>query len=148
MAVKVVVGADHNGFYLRQELLAWLKREGYDVLDVGDDKLDPADDFPLFAERVASGVLQAGPDGRGIIICGSGQGVCMAANRRRGIRAALGYNEESAEVSRTDDNANVLCLPARMLSAQAALNIVRVFLKTDFSAAPRFIRRLRQLDEL
>src|SRR5437870_1296956 len=99
--MKIYVGADHGGYSLRQELIAYLKDSGYDVVDEGDKELKPDDDFPQFAGRVASAVLASDDsDARGIIICRNGQGVCIAANRFKGVRAALGYNFKAAQSTR------------------------------------------------
>lgn len=147
--MKIYIGADHNGYYLRETLVAYLKKAGYAVQDVGDEQLDPADDFPVFAKRVVTALLVSDdPGARGILLCGSGQGMCMAANRHKGIRAALGYDLESVRSARNDDDSNVLCLPAHTLEKAQLLSLVETWLQTDFAGAPRFIRRLRELDEL
>jgi ribose 5-phosphate isomerase B len=147
--MKVYVGADHNGFFLKQKLMDYLRKSGYDAVDDGNEKLDPADDFPVFAERAVKDVLSSDdPDPRSILICGSGQGMCMAANRFKGIRAAVGYDHESVRASRNDDNTNILCLPARTLAQDAAYDLVDTFLKTPYAAADRFNRRLNELDKL
>lgn len=147
--MKIYVGADHQGFHLRNTLLSYLKRAGYEVVNEGDLKMDPDDDYPVFVARVAHDLL-SGDDknARGILICGSGQGMCMAANRYKGIRACLGYDHESVRSARNDDDANVLCLPAKILKDDTANVIVEVFLNTEFAAAPRYIRRIREMDEL
>lgn len=147
--MKVFVGADHNGFHLRNSVIEYLKRAGYEVQDDGDTKLDPEDDYPVFATKVAKDVLGSDdPDARGILLCGSGQGMCMAANRFRGIRAALGYDDKSIRASRNDDDANVLCLPANFVD-KSQLNVqVETFLNTKFAGATRFSRRIQELDEL
>jgi ribose 5-phosphate isomerase B len=147
--MKVYIGADHNGFALKGTLIAWLDQAGFEVVDEGDTKLRLDDDFPQFAGRVVSAVLASDDsDPRGILICGSGQGMCMAANRFKGIRASLCWDTSEARTSRNDDNANVLCLPARVIADGKAESIVRVWLNTPFAAAPRFIRRLKELDKL
>jgi len=147
--MKIYVGADHNGFHDKAALVDHLKRLGYDVADDGDAQMDPEDDYPIFAEKVAKDVLGSGDaDARGILLCGSGQGVCMAANRFKGIRAALGYDVESVRSSRNDDDANVLCLPARTLDADGVNQLAEIFLKTPFAAAERFVRRIHELDGL
>lgn len=145
--MKVFVGADHNGYQLKEVLEAYLKRAGFDVVDDGNVALEPADDFPEFAAKAAKDVLSHGSNARAILLCGSGQGMCMAANRYKGIRAALGYDDESVRSSRNDDDANVLCLPARSLSEKDVTNLAELFLKTPFAAAPRFKRRIRQMDD-
>lgn len=147
--MKIYIGADHNGFQLRQSLIDYLKRAGYDVIDDGDEKLDPVDDFPIFAQKVVKDILGSDDhDARGILICGSGQGMCMAANRFKGIRALLGYDHESVRSARNDDNANVLCLPVSVLKKDTNHILIETFLSTPFAAAPRFVRRTKELDDL
>lgn len=145
--MKVFIGADHNGFELKKEVHSCLLGKGHEVIDKGDTEFNKDDDFPVYAARVASEVL-AHEGSVGILICGSGQGVCMAANRFKGIRAALAWNEESAVESRHDDDANILCLPARQLDVDQAHEIVHTWLDTRFSGAARFRRRNAELDEL
>jgi ribose 5-phosphate isomerase B len=147
--MKIYIGADHNGFALKRQLADQLTRGGYDVVDEGDEAFRPEDDFPQFAERVVW-AMQAStdPDTRGILICGSGQGMCMAANRFNGIRASLVWDVEEARAARNDDDSNVICLPGRTLVAQSALQIVEKWLVTPFAGAPRFKRRIAELDRL
>ena len=147
--MKIFVGSDHNGYFLRGELVKYLERAGYDVIDEGDSKPDPQDDFPVFAEKAVNAVLTSDDkDPRAILICGSGQGMCMAANRFKGIRAALGYDRESVRAARNDDDANVLCLAANTLKRDEANVLVETFLSTPFAGAARFKRRIAQLDDL
>jgi ribose 5-phosphate isomerase B len=147
--MKIYIGADHNGFALKRQLADQLTRGGYDVVDEGDEAFRPEDDFPQFAERVVR-AMQAStdPDTRGILICGSGQGMCMAANRFNGIRASLVWDVEEARAARNDDDSNIICLPGRTLVAQSALQIVEKWLVTPFAGAPRFKRRIAELDRL
>lgn len=146
--MKVYIGADHNGFHLRNSLITYLQRAGYEVQDEGDEKLDPEDDFPVFASKLVKDVLAEGPEARGVLLCGSGQGMCMAANRFRGIRACLGYDLPTIRASRNDDDANVLCLPANTLDPDQLNVFVETFLNTHFAAAPRFQRRIQELDAM
>lgn len=147
--MKIYIGADHNGFELKNKLIDYLKRGGYDVVDEGGTGQQPDDDFPEFADKVVKAMAaDADYDVRGILICGSGQGVCMAANRFKGIRAALGYDQEAARSSRNDDDSNVLCIGARTTEYDASLGIVHTWLLTPFAGAPRFKRRIQQIDEL
>ncbi len=147
--MKIIVGADHNGLRLKRNLIEYLVRAGYNVQDDGNDILDPNDDFPFFAKKVVSDVLSCDdPDSKGILICGSGQGMNMAANRFNGIRSCLGYDRESVRSARNDDDSNVLCLPARVLEKDEAKIIVETWINTKFSAAPRYIRRIKELDDL
>lgn len=147
--MKIYLGADHNGFEYKGELAKLLRKLGHDVVDQGDKSLKTEDDYPQFAGRVASAVLASDDDEpRGILICGSGQGMCIAANRFKGIRAALCWSAAEARAARNDDDANVLCLAARYTSIDEAVGIVETFLATSFAGAPRFSRRIKQLDEL
>lgn len=145
--MKIFIGADHNGFELKKQVHAQLLEAGHEVIDKGDVKFDKDDDFPMYAARVATEVL-ANDGSVGILICGSGQGVCMAANRFKGIRASLCWNEESAHEARHDDDSNILCLPAQLVTADKAREIVDEWLSTDFAGAARFRRRNAQLDKL
>lgn len=147
--MKVYVGADHRGFQLRRKLIDYLKSAGYEVIDDGDEQLDPADDYPVFAGRVVADMLASDDDDpRGILICGSGQGMCIAANRYKGIRACLGYRRESIQSARNDDDCNVLCMPANEVSEGDAKVFAETFLSIPFSEAPRHVRRRQELDRL
>lgn len=147
--MKVFIGSDHNGFRLKEKVFAYLAKRGVDVEDVGGKELDPKDDFPEFAARACIKVLGK-DDARAILLCGSGQGMAMASNRFRGIRACVVWDEYEAKITRNDNDSNVLCLPARALEddEQGWQNIVDIWLKSPFAGAPRFVRRNRQLDEL
>lgn len=147
--MKIYIGTDHNGFALKNSLVMYLKRAGYDVVDAGGERLDPQDDFPVFAAKVVKDMLTSeDKEPRGILLCGSGQGMCMAANRFKGIRAALGYDRESVRSARNDDDANVLCLPARHLEHDTANMLVETFLNTPFSHVGKYQRRIQEIDEL
>lgn len=147
--MKIYLGSDHNGYFLRTALAKYLRSAGYDVVDEGDEKPDPQDDFPLFAQKAVTHMLTCDDDEpRAILICGSGQGMVMAANRYKGIRAALGYDRQSIRAARSDDDANVLALPANQVDREEANILVETFLNVPFADAPRFRRRIAQLDEL
>lgn len=147
--MKIYLGADHNGFDLKEHLEKFLDLSGHEIVDAGDVKRDPDDDFPQFAGRAVSMLLgDTDPDARAILICGSGQGMCMAANRFKGIRACLCWNLTEARSARNDDDANVLCLSARSLEKRDAEAIVTTWLATPFAGAPRYKRRIQQLDSL
>jgi ribose 5-phosphate isomerase B len=147
--MRVFVGADHAGFQLKAIVVAHLSKMGHDVEDDGDRQLDPADDYPQFAYMVTTKVLgDEDNDARGILICGSGQGMCIAANRVRGIRAALCWSEDIARETRNDNDSNVLCVPARIISEGKALHIIDVWLQTPFSGAPRHVRRIKEIEEI
>lgn len=143
------MGADHNGFALKAKLTEQLQKAGYTVIDEGDDHVEPDDDFPQFAERTVR-AMQASSDKdvRGILICGSGQGMCMAANRFKGIRASLAWDTVEARAARNDDDSNILCLPARYMNEDMAITIAEAWLNTPFAGATRFKRRIEELDRL
>lgn len=146
--MQVIVGADHRGFYLKQQLVDYLNNGNYEVIDEGDDRLNLDDDFPVFAQKAVHKLLQSSDaDARAILLCGSGQGMCMAANRFKGVRACLGYDTSSARSSRNDDNANVLCVPAdNFKNSKKLFSLIDVFLQTPFSDSPRFKRRIQEID--
>jgi len=145
--MKVYIGSDHNGFKLRAPLVSYLQKQGYEVVDDSTGELNPDDDYPVFARKVTADMLASSDnEARGILICGSGQGMCMAANRFKGIRAALGYDRESVRAARNDDDANILCLAVRSLEAEGGHDLVDTFLRTPFAAAPRFTRRIQEMD--
>lgn len=149
--MTIYLGADHQGYYLKEKLFAYLAKHGYEVEDVGGQELDPADDFPEFAQLAATKVIgDTGKDPRAILICGGGQGMAMAANRFRGIRAAVIWDPYEAKMTRHDNDSNVLCLPSRVVEDDEALwkGIVETWLNTPFGAAARFKRRNAQIDEL
>ncbi len=147
--MKLFIGADHNGFEFKQQVADFLRRSGHEVIDEGDVKLTPDDDFPEFASRTVSAMLgSTETDPRGILICGSGQGMCIAANRFKGIRACLCLDAAEARIARNDDDCNILCLPARLMSAAQAEPIITAWINTPFAEAPRFKRRIQQLDTL
>lgn len=150
--MKIFLGADHQGFHLKEKVEAYLAKRSYDVEDVGNDTLDPADDFPQFAQMAALKVLgeKEADDPRAILICGGGQGMAMAANRFRGIRASVIWDGYEARMTRVDNDSNILCLPARLLDDDAELwqDIIDTWLMTSFAAAPRFKRRNEELDEI
>jgi ribose 5-phosphate isomerase B len=148
--MKVFIGADHNGYDLKSKVTNYLRKKGIDVIDEGDEQRDPDDDFPVFAKRVTSAVLGSQDnDPRGILICGSGQGMAIAANREKGIRAGLGYSVNAAKSTRNDEDSNVLALPSEILTKDSQWQeVVDAWISTPFANAPRFKRRNKQLDEI
>ncbi len=147
MKPTIYLGADHAGWQLKEDIEAFLKEEGYAVVDMGNEHLVGDDDYPDFGHAVAKRVV-TDPDGRGIVLCGNAQGICIVANKVRGVRAATGFNEDVARTSRTDDHSNVLCLPGRFLKPDEARAIVKTWLETPFSGEDRHVRRLKKLEEI
>lgn len=147
--MKIYISSDHNGFAYKNQLITYLTHSGHEVIDCGGTSLDPADDFPLQTAQAMSALLADDTkDARGMLICGSGQGVCMAANRFKGIRASLCWNLEEARLARNDDDSNVLCLSASQTSFEDTKAIVTTWLATPFAGAERFVRRNKQLDQI
>ncbi len=149
--MKIYLGADHQGFAMKEAVFAYLVKRGYEVEDVGDKELDPNDDFPQFAQLAALKILgDEEPDPRAILLCGGGQGMCMAANRFRGIRASVIWDAYEAKMTRNDNDSNILCLPSRVLQNEEKIwqDIIDTWLTTPFAAAPRYKRRNAQIDEL
>ncbi len=140
----IYIGADHGGFELKEYIKKFLKKELISFQELGANISDSSDDYPLIAEKVARAVGKK-KNALGIILCKSGQGVCIAANKIHGIRAALCWNTASAKSSRNDDNANILCLPAQFLTPQQTISIIKKWLATPFSKEPRHKRRVAQI---
>lgn len=144
----IFIGADHRGFKLKEELKQFISNKGYTVDDKGNDHYDEADDYPDFVGAVAQEVAQDPDNRRGILICGSGVGIDVAANKFSRIRSALANNPDQALSSRNDVDANVLCLAADFLDEEQAKKIVSVWLQTPFSREERHKRRLKKIAEI
>lgn len=146
---SIFIAADHAGFELKNTLLEHLVHHGHEVEDLGPATLDQEDDYPNYAYKATTKLLGSeAEDPRAILICGSGQGMAMAANRVSGIRAALAWNEDIARLAREHEDSNVLALPSRFISPEEAIKIADVWLKTDFTKAPRHQRRLDEIEQL
>lgn len=142
--MKLVVGADHAGFPLKEEVRGYLERLGHEVTDVGAFNTDPSD-YPDFAEAVGR-ALMAGKAERGILICGSGVGVCVAANKMPGIRACMCHDSYSAHQGVEHDDMNVLVMGARIIGSALAFDLVATYLNAHFqSQEERFVRRLNKV---
>lgn len=142
------IASDHGGYHLKKRLVRYLENELHvEVTDLGPTEYAEDDDYPDFAIPLAEKVAK-NPKDTGILICKNGVGVCMAANKVKGIRAGLGYNLMAAETMRTDDNTNVLCLAAKLGSEEHAMAIVKTWLATNFSEEERHVRRLKKVAEL
>ncbi|MDP3015165.1 MAG: RpiB/LacA/LacB family sugar-phosphate isomerase [bacterium] len=144
----IYIGADHRGFELKETLKKSLKDQGYEVIDVGNEKYDENDDYPDFAKLVARAIGQDPWNRRGILICGSGVGVDVVANRFKGVRSALVNNPDQAYLSRHDDNANILSLAAEFLDEETAKQILKTWLTTPFSNEEHHRRRLEKIAQL
>jgi len=145
--MRVAIGADHGGYPLKATILDVIRAAGHEAIDVGAYELDPQDDYPDFAIRVGRAV-QAGEAERGIILCGSGVGAAVAANKLRGVRAGLCHDTYSAHQSVEHDHVNVLALGARVIGSALAVEIVQAFLGAGFTGEERHVRRLSKVQAL
>jgi len=144
--MKIAVAGDHAGFLLKQLLIAELTRDGHEIVDLGAHDETPSD-YPDFARSIGR-ALNAGKAERGILVCGSGVGASIAANKIKGIRAGLAHDTYSGHQGVEHDDMNLLCLGSRVIGPALALEIARVFVKATFSGAERHKRRLGKILEI
>jgi ribose 5-phosphate isomerase B len=142
--MKISIGADHAGYSLKQELVEHIKSLGHDVFDVGTFDPEKPDDYPDFATLVA-GDIRSGKADRGVLVCGSGVGVSVAANKFKGIRAGLCHDHYSARQGVEHDDMNVLVMGARIIGSATALDLADAFLSANFNNEERHLRRLRKV---
>jgi ribose 5-phosphate isomerase B len=143
--MKLVISSDHAGFPLKEEVRANLAMAGHEVLDLGAYKVDPVDDYPDYAERLGL-ALKRGDAPRGILICGSGVGVCVAVNKIPGIRAGMCHDTYSAHQGVEHDDMNVIVLGARVIGSALAFECVNAFIGAKFiSSEERFVRRFKKV---
>ncbi|MEX0935149.1 MAG: RpiB/LacA/LacB family sugar-phosphate isomerase [Candidatus Paceibacterota bacterium] len=147
--MTIYIGADHRGYELKEKLIAFLGSEGFEVEDMGAYEHDPSDDYPDFILPVAEAVSKDPFSNQGIVLGRSGQGEAMAANRVRGVRAAVFYggDDEVVKLSRVDNNANVLSIGAGFVSEEEAKKVVLKWLEYDFSEEERHERRIKKIEE-
>jgi len=146
VVTRIAIAADHAGFSLKEEIAAQLRREGFRVLDLGTYTLEPVD-YPDYARAIGE-AIQADKAERGILVCGSGVGACVAANKMKGVRAGLCHDTYSARQGVEHDDMNVLCLGARVIGIELARELVSAFLSARFSGEERHVRRLEKLKEM
>ncbi|MCI0413768.1 ribose 5-phosphate isomerase B [bacterium] len=140
---RVSIAADHAGFPLKSVVIRFLRNSGYDVIDLGTHSSDPVD-YPDYARAIAESIL-SGQSTEGILLCGSGVGACVVANKFPGIRAGLCHDTYSAHQSREHDDCNVLCMGPRIIGDKLALEIVGVWIKAKFTGEERHVKRLEKL---
>ena len=145
--MKIALAADHGGFDMKRLLLVRLRNAGHEVKDFGAANLDPNDDYPDYIIPLARAVA-AGESDRGIVICGSGVGASVAANKVKGIRAGLCHDHYSVRQGVEDDNMNVLCLGGRVMGIEVAWDHAQTFISATFSGAERHVRRLAKVSQL
>jgi ribose 5-phosphate isomerase B len=141
------ISSDHGGFELKESIKEYLAMQNEDVEDMGPETLDTGDDYPDYAAPLAERVAEE-EDARGILICRNGIGVCIVANKFKGVRAGYGHSRDSARSQRKDDDTNVLCLPSDELDEDEAMQVLEVWLETSFSNAERHVRRLAKIAAL
>ncbi len=144
----IYIGADHRGFNLKESLKQYLQSNGYAVSDVGNTTLDPNDDYPDFISAVAEKISANPDEAKGIIICGSGIGANMVANKFPRVRSALVMNADQAYLSRHDNNANVIAFAADFVDDQSTKMILATWLQTPFSEEPRHMRRNQKIRDI
>lgn len=143
---KLYIGSDHAGYALKQKLKRWLRQHDVIVEDCGNLFLDPNDDYPDFAIKVTRKVTQH--NSKGILLCGSAQGMCVTANKVQGIRAIVPYTLKEARLAREHLDANILCLSGWYTPYHTATKMIELFLTTPFSNAPRHIRRIHKIQKI
>jgi len=148
MLMKLYLGADHRGFVLKEALKRALMQNGYDVEDVGAFAQDSNDDYPDFAYAAAKKVAEDPNERKGVLICGSAMGMDVVANKVKGIRATVAYSKESAAHARTNDDINIITLAGDVVDFNEAMEIVTIFLTTQFSGETRHLRRLNKIKEI
>lgn len=142
------IGSDHGGYQLKEHLKKFLAKGKIKIADLGPKKLVKDDDYADYAKLVAAKVSKRPQKDLGILLCRSGQGVCIVANKFKNVRAALVWNVIEAQISRTDDMSNVLCLPSDYISPRMAERIVEKWLETPYSTESRHIRRVKKISAL
>jgi ribose 5-phosphate isomerase B len=145
MTIRIAIGADHAGFADKEKIKRQLDTLGVEYEDVGTDSTESVD-YPIYAKKVAEKVA-SGEVERGILVCGSGNGMQIAANKVRGVRAALAWNEETARLARQHNDANVLSVPARMISAEEVSKVIKSYLEAEFEGG-RHARRVGEIRDL
>ncbi len=145
--MKIAIAADHGGYPLKQPLIELMQGLGHEVLDLGAHELDASDDYPDFARYVGQ-AIQHGQAERGVLLCGSGVGACVAANKQHGVRAAVCHDTYSAGQGVEHDDMNVLCLGSRIIGESLAVELVKAFLGAAFSGEERHARRLDKVNAI
>ena len=145
--MKLAVGADHAGFDMKSQIVSWLRASGHEVIDVGAHDLDPADDFPDFAEAVGLS-LTGGQAQRGVMICGSGVGAAIASNKVAGIRASLCHDSYTARQGVEHNDMNVICLGGRVIGIETAKEVISAFVGASFIPEERFQRRIDKVSAI
>jgi ribose 5-phosphate isomerase B len=145
--MKIFIGADHRGFALKEKIKNWMEEGGYDVQDMGNFQYDKDDDYTLYAQKVAVMVADNRAS-RGVLLCGSGVGVNVVANKFDGVRASLGKSAKQVKAGRSDDDMNALVIAADYTSENETKKMIDTFLKTEFASKERHKRRLEEIKRI
>ena len=145
--MRVGLAGDHGGFQLKEDLAALIREAGHEVTDFGPSTLDPSDDYPDYVIPLARAVAEGRVE-RGVAVCGSGVGACIAANKVTGVRAALVHDTFSAHQGVEDDDMNIICMGGRVVATALAWELAKAFLSARFKGAERFTRRLAKISRL
>lgn len=146
--MTIFIAADHRGFELKNQLIEYLHEKNIRIEDLGNYRYEPEDDYPEYAKKVAQAVLQKPEEFLGVVICGSGVGVCIAANRVKGIRCGLGFEPDQVRHIRENDHINVLSLASDYVNEETAQKLVDVFISTQPKRQEKYLRRIKKLDEM
>ncbi|OGD62020.1 hypothetical protein A2160_00445 [Candidatus Beckwithbacteria bacterium RBG_13_42_9] len=144
--MNLFLGSDHRGFKLKEKLKEWLGQKKIDFVDLGPEKFDPEDDYPDMAQKLALKIVDE--KSRGILLCGSGAGMEIAANKVKGIRAAIGFNPQQVRKMVEDDDVNILCLAADYISKFKAFQLTKIFLNSQFINKGKYLRRVEKIKKL
>lgn len=144
--MQVILGADHGGYNIKEEVKTWLREKGYEVVDVGADSLMPDDDYVDYAKVAVKEAVSS--DDRIVLFCRNGFGMMIAANRFGGVRCGLAFNEEAVAKGRNDDDINCLSVPADYIDRESVMKMVEVFLTSTFASEEKYERRVMKLDNL
>ena len=145
--MNIYIGADHRGFELKEKIAKWLFEMGSEFVDLGANRFDPKDDYTKYAEEVAI-LVRDNPNSRGILLCGSGVGVDIIANKFDGVRASIGKSALQVMEGRNDDDMNILVLAADFTSEKDAKAMLIAFLESKFAAKPRYKKRLEEIERI
>ncbi len=145
--MKILIASDHGGFELKNKVAIYLKNNNFEVIDLGNHKYDPLDDYPDFAIKMGN-AISAGDAKKGILICGSGVGACVTANKINGIRASVCHDTYSAHQGVEHDDMNVICFGARIIGDQLAFELVNAFINAEFITEEKYMRRLQKINHL
>ena len=146
--MRVYIGSDHRGFYLKEKIAKWLFERKFEYEDMGAEYYNPDDDYTVYAERVASVVKSSSTSARGILLCGSGVGVDVVANKFDRVRASIGKSVEQVKAGINDDDMNVLVIASDYTKEEEAKEMLKLFLETKFSGKKRFKKRLQDIEKI